>query len=306
METALFALPGGAIRLGSNDARVFGLADRLWERGSPEARGGRPIELQVTVSPGGAGGPIPEGKLAWVIGGDEYAASVDDLLALRIDLPGSRVNAEIAEGLLEAEPSFAARTLLEAPVAVLLCRRGFTALHAGAVVGPGGAVVLRGAGGAGKSTLVAAAWRDGLGVLADESVLVAPEDPELLVASVRELTLLPDAERLLGLEGATAATFAGGEVKRRIDLFPGSTPALRVARRKATLLLGPRAPGPARLVPLRREEFLAAFREGEIPQERLGGDPDAVAEAWAEKSSWRLDGAEDLEGAVAILRGLVA
>ena len=153
---------------------------------------------------------------------------------------------------------------------------------------------------------MAAAWRAGFGVLADESILVSREDASLLAASVRELTLLPDAERLLGLESATEEAFAGGEAKRRIDLFPGSSPGQRVARRVATLLLGARSPGPARLVPLGIEEFLAAFREGEIPQERLGGDPDAVAEAWAAGESWRLDGAVDLEGAVSILGRLVA
>ena len=37
---------------------------------------------------------------------------------------------------------------------------------------------------------------------------------------------------------------------------------------------------------------------------RLGGDPDAVARAWAGRRSFRLDGAADLAGAVAILREL--
>jgi hypothetical protein len=244
--------------------------------------------------------------LAWDVWDDGCVATVEDGLRVRTDYTAARVDAGIAAGLLEGFPSFAARTLLEAPAAVLLSRRGFSVLHAGAVVGRRGAVVVRGGGGAGKSTLVAAAWRAGLDVLADESLLVARDDASRLAASVRDLTLLPEAARLLDLEGVTEEAFAGGEEKRRIDLFPGSTPARRTSRRAATLLLGPRSPGPARLVPLGREEFRAAFLEGEIPQERLGGDPDAVAEAWAEESSWRLDGALDLEGAVAILGRLVA
>ena len=298
MATASFAVPGDSIRLESNDGRVLRLAERLWERTGAGSTNRGAIELRVTVRPGGAAGPVPEKHLAWDLEASEYVASIPGLLAMRIDLATARVDAEVTVGLLEGEPSFVARTVLEAPVAVLLCRRGFTVLHAGAVVGPRGAVVLRGAGGAGKSTLVAAAWRAGFGVLADESILVSRGDASLLAASVRELTLLPDAERLLGLESATEEAFAGGEAKRRIDLFPGSSPGQRVARRVATLLLGARSPGPARLVPLGIEEFLAAFREGEIPQERLGGNPDAVAEAWAEDKSWRLDGAVDLEGAV--------
>jgi hypothetical protein len=306
MATASFAVPGDSILLESNDERLLRLAEKLWERTGAESTNRPAIDLRVTVRPGGAAGPVPEKHLVWEVGAREYVASIPGLLAMKVDVAIARVDAEVTVGLLEGAPSFVARTLLEAPVAVLLCRRGFTVLHAGAVVGERGAVVLRGAGGAGKSTLVAAAWRAGFGVLADESILVSRVDAGLLAASVRELTLLPDAERLLGLESATREAFAGGEAKRRIDLFAGSSPGQRVARRVATLLLGARSPGPARLVPLGVEEFLAAFREGEIPQERLGGDPDAVAEAWAARESWRLDGAIDLEGAVSILGRLVA
>jgi hypothetical protein len=305
MVAALFAVPGDSIRLESNDGRVLRLAEKLWERPDAASKNGA-IDLRITVRSGGVPGPVPEKHLAWELGESEYVASIKGLLVMRIDLATARVRAEITSGLLEEAPSFVARTLLEAPVAVLLCRRGFTVLHAGAVVGPRGAVVLRGAGGAGKSTLVAAGWRAGFGVLADESILVSREDPGLLASSVRELTLLPDSERLLGLEGASEETFAGGEAKRRVDLFPCSSPGQRVARRVATLLLGNRSPGPARLVPLGTAEFRDAFREGEIPQERLGGDPDAVAEAWAAMDSWRLDGSVDLDGAVSILGRLVA
>ena len=306
MATGFFGVPGDAIRLASNDERVFRLAGKLWERTRPESLSRDAIDIRVTVRPGGHPGPAPEKRLVWQHGADEYCASVEGFLETRIGLRTGRVDAEVTSGLLDEAPSFAARTLLEAPAAVLLSRRGFTVLHAGAVVGSGGAVVVRGASGAGKSTLVAAAWRAGFGILADESLLVSRENADLLAASVRDLTLLPDAERLLGLDGATEDAFTGGEDKRRVDLFRESTSGRRVARRAATLLLGPRSPGPARLVTLGGEEFVAAFRSGEIPQERFGGDPDAVAAAWAGQRSWQLDGADDLAGAVAILEGLTA
>ena len=70
------------------------------------------------------------------------------------------------------------------------------------------------------------------------------------------------------------------------------------------LLLGPREPGPARLVSLSPEEFQREFARGEIPQERIGGDPDPVALDWSVSNGFRLDGAIDLKGAVAILRRL--
>ena len=149
-------------------------------------------------------------------------------------------------------------------------------LHAGAVVGPRGAVVVRGPSGAGKSTLVAAAHRAGLGVLGDESLFVSRRDPDALSASVRDLALREDSARLLGIFDATEPAFTGREEKRRVDLFTGGAPRGRRARRAATVLLGPREPGPARLAPLTGVAFLDAFRSGAIPQERPG-DPDALA-----------------------------
>lgn len=306
MPTGEFEAGGEAFRLESNDARLFDLAARLWEP-RPAARGpGRDdaILVRLLVRPGDAGDALPERLLAWELGPSEYRENVPGLLEARVDLAEASVTGEVNDGLLQRDPAFVARALLESPVAILLGRRAFTPIHAGAVVGRRGAVVVRGGAGAGKSTLVAAAFRDGLGVLGDESVLVSRADPDDLASAVRDLTLLPDAERLLGLEGRTVEAFAGGEAKRRVDLFRDSTPERRRARRTATLLLGPRAPGPARLVPLAGAEFLEAFREGEVSQERLGGDPDAVARAWAGRRSFRLDGAADLAGAVAILREL--
>ena len=191
-------------------------------------------------------------------------------------------------------------------MAVLLARRGFQVLHAGAVVGTGGAAAVRGPSGAGKSTLVAAAHAAGLGVLGDESVLVSREDPDALAASVRDLTVREDSAHLLGLFRVTEPAFTGRESKRRIDLFARSAPSDREARRVATVLLGPRTPGPARLERLAPAAFLEAFRAGEIPQERAPGDPDGVARAWAARGAWLLTGGTDLAGAVAALKTILS
>ncbi len=198
--------------------------------------------------------------------------------------------------------SFLARTLLEAPSAVLLGRRGWQVLHAGAVVGPRGAAVVRGPSGAGKSTLVAAAHRAGLGVLGDESVFVSRRDPDALSASVRELALREDSARLLGIFDATEPAFTGREAKRRVDLFDGSAPCDRRARRAAAVLLGPREPGPARLTPLKGVAFLDAFRAGgsrrsgrAIPTRLPARGPRTVAPL----------GRVGPDGAVRLLKGLV-
>jgi len=176
--------------------------------------------------------------------------------------------------------------------------------HAGTVVGPAGAVVIRGPSGAGKSTLVAAAQRAGFGVLGDDTLLVARDDVDELAASVRDVTVLPDAARLLGIEAVTSPAGVGGEQKRRLDLFSTSTPAVRRARRVTTVLLGERDRGPAHLVPLATSQFVAAFRTGEVVQERWVGDPDLLAQSWGERGAYRLDGAADLSGALRLLRQL--
>ena len=232
---------------------------------------------------------------------DFARAHVAARLAPSLSLLLSKKSSSLSSSLF----SFLARTLLEAPAAVLLGRRGWQVLHAGAVVGPRGGAVVRGPSGAGKSTLVAAAHRAGLGVLGDESVFVSRRDPDALAASVRDLALREDSARLLGIFEATEPAFTGREPKCRVDLFNGGGPRDRVARRAAAVLLGPREPGPARLSPLTGDAFVEAFRGGEIPQERSPGDPDAIARAWA-RDGWLLRGASDLDGAVRLLKGLVA
>lgn len=211
----------------------------------------------------------------------------------------------VSAGLLARDPALISRLALETPAGAILARRGYAVLHAGAVVGPAGAVVIRGAPGAGKSTLVAAAHRAGLGVLGDETILAAREDPDELLAGVRDLTLLPDATELLGLETAPATGVEGRGAKRRVDLFPTSSPVDRGARRIASVLLGPRD-GMGRLEALTPGQFLDGFRAGEIPQERWSGTPEHIAAHWSRSGAFRLSGAADLDAAVALLAELVS
>ena len=324
------------MRLTSDEPLVFELADRLWDPAPADAKDGIRIKILFSEEEktflegawadgaGAAGSPRGdnlafsfEERQRWVHEADRFRCEVPGALSLTIDFASAHIAARVAPplalllskksfsslSLSSSLSSFLARTLIEAPAAVLLGRRGSQVLHAGAVVGPRGAAVVRGPSGAGKSTLVAAAHRAGLGVLGDESVFVSRRDPDALAASVRDLALREDSARLLGIFDATEPAFTGREAKRRVDLFAGSAPCDRRARRAATVLLGPREPGPARLTPLEGVAFLDAFRAGGIPQERPG-DPDAVARAWA-ADGWLLRGASDLDGAVRLLKGLV-
>ncbi|MEO8587167.1 MAG: hypothetical protein ABI584_13470 [Acidobacteriota bacterium] len=312
MGSSVFLPPHDRVVLETNDGRVAALAARLWPPG--EADEGAPaIRIRVDVKSAGTPGArtpdLPERHLAWEHTPAEFRCGIPGLFSARIALADATIFATAEAGLFDSASLAsgpAARWLLEAPAAVLLARRGWHALHAGAASGPKGAVVVRGASGAGKSTLVAAAHAAGLTVLGDESILVARSDSDALAASVRELTLRADSAALLGILASTAPAFSGGETKRRVDLWGGSSPGTRVARRVTTLLLGPRVPGPARLVALAPADFLIEFEKGEIPQEHVNGGAASVARAWAEAGGARLDGASDLAGAVALLKDLVS
>jgi hypothetical protein len=302
MPAAAFAPPGDVVEIDANDPRVFALASRLWREAPPFSSS---IRLRVRVKGNWIPDALPERRLFWEHGETEFRCGIPGLFSARIDLAAAAIDATASPAFLERVPGLASRSLLEAPVAVLLARRGWRALHAGAVTSPKGAVVLRGGSGAGKSTLVAAARRAGLGVLGDESLLVSREDPDALASSVRELTLRPDGAALLGILPETEPAFSGGEEKRRVDLFTGALPEARSARRVTTLLLGPRSPGPARIVPLSADEFLEEFPKGEIPQEQVTDGSRDVAHAWANAGGGRLDGAQDLEGALGLLKRIL-
>jgi len=293
-----YAPPRDGLRLSTDDPLVLALADRLWARGPA---GGDAVAVTVAVESESDAAP-DEADVVWELEEGLYRVRLGDALSARVDLERHRVDASVSRGLLERAPAVAARYLLEGPTAVLFERRAFRVLHAGAIVGERGAVVLRGASGAGKSTLVALAHREGYDVLGDESLLVSREDPDDLASSVRDLTVLPDAARLLNIAGEPC--FSGGEDKVRVPLFGKSAPEMRRARRVATLLLGRREPGPARLRELLPWEFREVFREGEIPQEWTAGDPVAIAAAWSGERSFLLEGAVDLQGVLELVKRL--
>ncbi len=305
-----YVVPRDAIHLRTNDATILGLADRLWDRAPQEARPTRPLpaplEFVVEVTPAVRGAPPQRLEERWNVGTDEAELSLgDDGLHAHIDCARGRLVGRVSAGLMRDQPSLVARLLLETPAAAMLARRGYCVLHAGVVTGPRGGVVIRGCASAGKSTLVAAAYRSGLGVLGDESVLAARSDPDELLAAVRDITLLPDARHLLGLDDTTTTPVGGAEGKRRLDMFSSCAPAARRARRVATVILGARDDGPARLEPLSPETGLEEFRRGGIAQEEWSGTPEHIAEHWSRDDAYRLSGAADLAGAVTLLAGLV-
>ncbi len=290
-------------RLEVSEPVVQGLAAALWaEVPGADARADE-LCLRIEVSDAAVEGD-PEEALLWDVSDDETRLAAPGI-EMTVRPWQRRASATVACTLVEHRPALVTRLLLEAPVTAMKMVT-MQLLHAGAVVGPAGAAVVRGAAGAGKSTLVAACRAAGLGFLGDESLLVDRDDADRLEATLRDLVLTPESARLLGLEAASVPAFSGGERKRRVPLPEPLVPADRLSRRVATVLLGPRAPGPARLVPISGARFLEAFAEGEIPQERMyAGDSAAIARAWAGRETYLLTGAVDLGGAVDQIRDLV-
>ena len=297
----LYTVPHDAIRLHTDSPAIYALAGRLWDRDG-DGNAGPSDSLQLVLEGTPPGRDVTHEPLLerWTVGPDEAELVLAGALHAHIDCARGSAHVRVVDRLVEEDPGLVTRLALETPVGAMLARRGYAVLHAGAVVGPLGAVVIRGAPGAGKSTLVAAAHRAGFTVLGDETILAARNDPDDLLAAVRDVTLLPDAARLLGLDTTPAV---GREGKRRVDL-PPTSPAGRRARRVATVLLGSRD-GVARLDALTPEVFLDEFPAGAIPQERWSGTPSSIAARWARRGAFRLRGAADLDGAVGLLAELV-
>ena len=231
---------------------------------------------------------------------NRLTVQVENHLETTIDVRRARIDGWVSERLLDKLPETAARLLIEAPLATARAGHGWQAVHAATVVGPQGAVVIRGASGRGKSTLAAGAWKAGLEVLGDESVLAQAPGHRDLVASVREVLIRAETAAMLDLDGDRIVTTTG-DSKLRLRLRPIEA-SRRSATHAATVFLGDRdRPGGARLTPIDSREFQAEFDAAEIPQERWYGSPQPLVDHWSSRPAYRLDGATDLGGAIALL-----
>ncbi|MGF1501927.1 MAG: hypothetical protein ACFBSD_08920 [Paracoccaceae bacterium] len=112
--------------------------------------------------------------------------------------------------------------LLGGALGMALHQKGALVLHAGAVAGPAGAVLLLGDRGAGKSTLAVAVEQRGAEVLSDDVVALWPLDGGRLVhAGPREAKLCRDAAIRLGRNDGAAV---GGDVEKRYAALAATAP----------------------------------------------------------------------------------
>lgn len=306
-ELQMHFLPSGdRFRICTNSVALLDLAASLWEKDSNcNVNSSEPFfRLQVRDTP--TSRLTPETDEEWHVHLPRVDLRLGDHLAAHLDFQTASVEGRVSARLLRDQPSLVARLLLEAPAAQFLSSRGWQVLHAAAIAGPKGAVVVRGGNGAGKSTLAAAAWQSGLILLGDESVLASKKDGSQISVTVHELVLRPDSAHLLGLHAQTIRTWNGSEEKRRVPMTPPLTPAQRQAEHLATVLLGDRNTGDrAFLLPLEAEEFRKRFQEGRIPQEDWFGNTDELAGNWARKPAYLLEGHSDLSGAAQLIASLV-
>lgn len=141
--------------------------------------------------------------------------------------------------------------VLEALTLTLLCHHDRQPLHAAALARDDAGLVLAGPSGVGKSTLVYAAARAGLRVLAEDTVHLQAS-PHLRIWGLPGYVHLPPEtrDRFAELRSVEPTMRANGKIKIAIDLRSlGALPPLPVVSR-ATVCILSRSGGPARLSPL--------------------------------------------------------
>lgn len=109
---------------------------------------------------------------------------------------------DVATLVLAADPDRAAATVVSAVDRALLASTPCLTVHAAALAGPRGAVIVPGVSGAGKTTLAAAAMQAGLRLLSDEAACLDAER-DLVWAHPRPLGLSAHSRQLLGLPSPT-------------------------------------------------------------------------------------------------------
>jgi len=195
--------------------------------------------------------------------------------------------AEVGEGLVEDHDHFRSG-VLEALALFMLARRDRDPLHAAAVVRDGTALLLAGPSGVGKSTLVYAAARAGLGILSEDAVFLQL-DPFRVWGMPRFIHLTPASVRFFPeLEGVRPRLLANGKTKLALDLRERApaAPCLSAGRAGVCLLARGDAPG---MAPLGVEEAVDALTAAPEP----GFDVYALSVAArirraAERGAWRM------------------
>ncbi|MBI4503664.1 MAG: hypothetical protein HY700_21185, partial [Gemmatimonadetes bacterium] len=214
-------------------------------RGVGVSAAGEPVRVRVIVHPGDESpGPV---SVTWrmpdtrrIIGHTAGSVGIADLERRDVfiyatpTLLADRVH--FCHGLLEALTLTTINALDRSP------------LHAGALVRDGSVLLLTGASGQGKSTLVYTAMRAGMDVLADDAVYIQLR-PELRLWGVpSRLYLLPDVRGVFPELGSLEPTvLANGKTKLVIPTDPARRPMLPVRAGRVGAVILRRSTGPVSL-----------------------------------------------------------
>jgi hypothetical protein len=187
-----------------------------------------------------------------------------------------------------------------------LRNHGLMAVHGSALVKDGRAVLLRGPGGAGKTTLAYAGARSRFRLLAEDVVWVDLRDG-VWRGMPWHVHLLPDAGRLFPeLDGRPAVLESAGKMKLEVDLDtvrPGST---ATEATPGPIVLLEREPGQgSRLDPLAPDAALDLWRRSPAgTEEDFPGYLDHAKDL-LKSGAWRLRLGTDLDEALGLLETLL-
>ena len=233
---------GLALRVISNSAAVLAAAETSFGRFGPASTNRPPdITLRLLAHPIDHGPPAPplfrrEGNLLY------QSTGPDNTLVAH--LSGGQAFGYFSPTVLADAPFFRWH-FLELAFFQMLEARGWMAVHASALVNNDRALLLRAAGGGGKTTLAFAGARAQFRALAEDVVWLEP-DGQCCWGVPWHFHLLPDAVNLFTeLVGYQPVLQTSGEMKLEVDveqLWPGSTTTVA---QPAALIFVERVPGAA-------------------------------------------------------------
>lgn len=275
---------------------LYGLAaetDRPLPGLRPHASAGGPPDLRMWIGAEPPGAPAFGGEPWYVAdretdegeptltiqradGGGWYRLRYADGTAFTVDAAGARIGCTWAPPMTLEDMA----TYLLGPVLGFALRlRGLTCLHASAVAVDGGAVLVCGPAGAGKSTTAAALAARGHAVLADDvAALDASGGGVTVRAAYPHLRLWPDAVRALRGPGADLPPLTPNWDKRYLDLASAGDAAFHATPlpvRAVVLLAGREETDAPRVEPVPPSEALLAL----VANTYLGWAPERAWEA---------------------------
>ncbi len=205
----------------------------------------------------------------------------------------------------EPPAAFRSHVLLYAFLSQLR-NHGLMAIHGSALVKNGRAVLLRGPGGVGKTTLAYAGARDRFRLLSEDVVWVDLRDGAWR-GIPWHVHLLPDAGRLFPeLQGRPAVLESAGKMKLEVDLDTIRPDSAATEARPGPIVLLEREPGTgSRLEPLDPASALELWRRSPAgTEEDFPGYLDHV-ENLLKNGAWRLRLGRDLDEALRLLETLL-